>query len=158
MEEKPRRGFTDRRARRLTTHAVIVGLIAALLMLMLVSYWAVAPELGTKGWTLASIVLGLAGISAACVFGAYRVQLATERIYAAAEAVAAAWEAGPVEADPEPPADPAPMPAWPTPVPPTPTPTRIAYHPVEPVAAPARVEPVLALPAEPAEVTEPAHH
>jgi hypothetical protein len=157
MEEKPRRGFTDRRARRLTANAVVVGLIAAVLMLLLVSYWLAAPELGTYGWTVASIVAGLAAVSAMCVLAAYRVQLATDRQYEAADAVAAGWESGPVEPDLPPPPAPAPVPMWPIPVPPTPA-ARADRRSVEPVAPPARVEAVPAPAEQPAEVTEPAHH
>lgn len=159
MEEKSRRGFTDSRARRLTANAVVVGLVAALLMLLLVSYWAAAAELGTYGWSLAAIVGGLASISAMCVVAAYRVQLATDRGYEAAEAVDSGFGSGPVEADP-PPAAPSPAPAWPTPGPsapapamrPAPTPKRIPAPTVmEPAVQPAPTGP-------PVEVTEPAHH
>lgn len=154
MEEKPRRGFTDRRARLLTGHAVIVGCIAALLLLLVASYWATAPELGIYGWTVVSIVAGLAFISVLCVFGAYRTQMTADREREAADQAAAALAFGPVEPD-APPAEPTRVPLWPEPVPPAPA--ARAARPAEPADVPARAEVVRGYAGQ-IEVTEPAHH
>jgi hypothetical protein len=90
-----RRGYADRRARRLVANAYTMLAVAIAPTLGVVSYRITAVELGTPGWTLIGIVVALAGTAGLCLWGAARLQAGLDRADATAAAVAAAFQANP---------------------------------------------------------------
>lgn len=147
--EDKRRGFTDRRARRLVDNATVLIMIAVLPTLGLVCYRITAGQLGGHGgygWTVAAIISILVGTAMACIFAAMRVQVAADRADAAREAAAAAFAANPAVVVPGP--DPGPAPAPTRPAPTVPTGAGFAYPP--PDQRPVILPPGVDLPAPPA--------
>lgn len=83
-----RRGYADRRARRLVGNATLMLTLATLPTVAVISYRATASELGTVGWFLITVIAMFAAIAAACLWGASRLQAGVDRANAADTAVA----------------------------------------------------------------------